>query len=131
MFLDSSAIIEDLRGNEAVAELVSRADLTVTSSICVTEVLSAPMGAGSTDVDRERSRFGGVRSIPFDERLARRAGALQDDLFDRGEPLPGRDLMIAATAIDVDDTLVVTDADFDTDPITDRIDVVRIDPLPF
>lgn len=130
MFLDSSAIREDLRGNHEVAQYVS-GELLLTSSVCVTEVLVGAMGAQSTDVERERARFGGVRSVDYDERLARKAAALQDDLLDAGAPLPGRDLMIAATAIDLDDELVVADTDFDTSPIRDRIDVTRFDPLPF
>jgi len=88
------------------------------------------MESGSSDGGRERARFGGVPSVDYEERIARTVAVLQDDLLNAWALLPGRDLMIAATAIEVDDVLVVADGDLDTDPIRDRIDVTHFDPLP-
>src|SRR5436190_2819098 len=43
--------------------------------------------------------------IPSDQEVARRAGAVQADLLDKGTPMPGMDLLIASTALVHDLTL--------------------------
>ena len=64
-FLDSSAIIEYLRGNRTLTEYLDEQRPWWTSTICVFEVLNGPAGSEGFDPIEERQRFGGVRALEF------------------------------------------------------------------
>jgi predicted nucleic acid-binding protein len=127
-FLDTSVIIDMLDpsvdGVEAAAEHHGRPFLT--SSICVFEVLNGVLGSGSTDVVAERNRFGGVRALEFNDRLALEAARLQDELVSDGDRLAARDAIIAATARSTGDHLLVADTDFRTSLLESRMDVTNL-----
>lgn len=126
-FLDSSVIIDMIEGVEETVEYVeAQGTPYLTSSICVYEVLEGPLGSGTTDVVAERERFGGVRALELNERLAIEAARLQDELLDDGQRMPVRDLLIAATARSTGDHLVVSDADFRTDVLESRMQVTNL-----
>lgn len=126
-FLDSSVIIDMLEGVDDTVEFVeSQGKPYLTSAICVYEVLEGPLGSGRTDVDAERQRFGGVRSLEFNENIALEAARLQDELLDDGERMAVRDCMIAATARSTGDHLVVADSDFQTDVLESRMRVTNL-----
>ncbi len=126
-FLDSSVIIDMLEGVESTVEYVgSQSGPYLTSSICVYEVLEGPLGGDQTDVEAERRRFGGVRSVGFDERLALEAARLQDECIADGQRMAVRDLMIAATASTTSNHLIVADSDFQTDALGSRIRVTNV-----
>jgi predicted nucleic acid-binding protein len=57
-FLDSSTIIEYLRGNGTVIEYLDEGRPWWTSTICVFEVLNGPAGSEGFDPLEERQRFG-------------------------------------------------------------------------
>ena len=126
-FLDSSVIIDMLEGVPDVVEYVEdRGQPSLTSSVCVFEVIDGEVGSGSTDVVAVRQEFGGVRSLDLNEQIAMEAGRMQDQLMDDGERMAARDLLIAATARSTGDELIVADGDFETRLLTDLMDVTNL-----
>ena len=126
-FLDSSVIIEMLAGTSDVVEFVeARGQPYLTSSLCVYEVVDGRVGSGETDVTAVRQQFGGVEALEVDEQFALEAARMQDELMDRGERMPARDLLIAATARSTGDELVVADGDFETGLLTELMDVTNL-----
>ena len=51
---------------------------------------------------------------------------MQDQLMDDGERMAARDLLIAATARSTGDELIVADGDFETQLLTDLVDVTNL-----
>ena len=126
-FLDSSVIIDMLEGVPDVVEYVEdRGQPYLTSSVCVFEVIDGEVGSESTDIVAVRQEFGGVRALDLNEQIALEAGRMQDQLMDDGERMAARDLLIAATARSTGDELIVADGDFETQPLTDLMDVTNL-----
>lgn len=126
-FLDSSVIIDMLEGVPDVVEYVEdRGQPYLTSSVCVFEVIDGEVGSGSTDVVAVRQEFGGVRALDLNTQIALEAGRMQDQLMGDGERMAARDLLIAATARSTGDELIVADGDFETQPLTDLMDVTNL-----
>lgn len=55
--------------------------------------------------------------------LARDAAELLEYLVSRGSPLAARDAYVAGAAVSLDERLVASDADFDTDALRERLAV--------
>ena len=126
-FLDSSVIIDMLEGvPDVVGYVEDRGQPYLTSSVCVFEVIDGEVGSGSTDVVAVRQEFGGVRALDLNEQIALEAGRMQDQLMDDGERMAARDLLIAATARSTGDELIVADGDFETQLLTDLMDVTNL-----
>ena len=126
-FLDSSVIIDMLEGIPDVVEYVEdRGQPYLTSSICVFEVINGEVGSESTDIVAARQEFGGVRALDLNEQIALEAGRMQDQLMNDGERMATRDLLIAATARSTGDELIVADGDFETQLLTDLMDVTNL-----
>ena len=126
-FLDSSVIIDMLEGVPDVVEYVEdRGQPYLTSSVCVFEVIDGEVGSESTDIVAVRQEFGGVRALDLNEQIALEAGRMQDQLMDDGERMAARDLLIAATARSTGDELIVADGDFETQLLTDLMDVTNL-----
>jgi len=125
-FLDSSTIIEYLRGNAAVVDYLDAREPWWTSSICVFEVLNGPAGSPDFDPVEARQAFGGVRVLEFNEALALEGARLQHECVAEGDELSPRDAMIAATARSTGDEYVVADADFETKPLDDAMEVTNL-----
>lgn len=126
-FLDASVIIDYLEGIDGVVSFVDAQDTLLTSTICVYEVLEGEVFApGSSDVFGRRQDFGRVEAIEFSEAVALEAARLQDELRADGDPLSPRDVMIAATARSTGADLAVADSDFQTDVLTEVMDVTNL-----
>lgn len=125
-FLDSSTIVEYLRGNGTVIDYLDERRPWWTSTICVFEVLNGPAGSADFDPVEERQRFGGVQALEFNEQLALEASRLQRASIQDGSELSHRDAMIAATARSTGDEYVVADSDFETAPIEDVMEVTNL-----
>lgn len=126
-FLDSSVIIDMLAGVPDIVEAVEeRGQPYLTSSLCVFEVVDGKVGSGETDVVGVRQQFGGVQALDLNEQIALEATRIQDELMDDGERMAARDLLIAATARSTGDELVVADGDFETDLLTELMDVTNL-----
>ncbi|WP_435158858.1 PIN domain-containing protein [Haladaptatus sp. DFWS20] len=128
-FLDSSVIIDMLEGVPDVAEAVEeRGQPYLTSSLCVFEVLDGTVGNGKTDVVEVRQQFGGVRALDLNEQIALEAARMQDTLMNDGQRMAARDLLIAATAKSTGDELIVADRDFETNYLTEIMDITNLNP---
>lgn len=73
-----------------------------------------------------RQQLGGVRALDLNEQTALEAARMQDELMDDGERLAARDLLIASSARSTGDELVVSGSDFETDLLTELIDVTNL-----
>jgi len=126
-FLDSSVIIDMLQGVPDVVEYVEdRGQPYLTSSLCVYEVIDGEVGSGQTDVVDVRQEFGGVQALDLNEQVALEACRMQDRLMDDGERMAARDLLIAATARSTGDELIVSDRDFETQHLSELMDVTNL-----
>lgn len=125
-FLDSSTIIEYLRGNQTVIDYLDERQPWWTSTICVFEVLNGPAGSPNFDPLEERQKFSGVQALEFNEQLALEASRLQDASITDGSEFSHRDAMIAATARSTGDEYVVTDSDFETESLEALMDVTNL-----
>jgi predicted nucleic acid-binding protein len=125
-FLDSSTIIEYLRGNQTVIDYLDTRNPWWTSTICVFEVLNGPAGSPDFDPVEERQAFSGVQALEFNEQLALEATRLQNESIEDGSELSPRDAMIAATARSTGDEYVVADSDFQTEPLEELMTVTNL-----
>lgn len=112
MILDSTFLIDVLRGETAVGELIAELDTTGTpfvSAVTVMELVEGIHLATATDDERAavEELLAEVHELPFDRDCALQAGRINADLVSAGKPIDETDVMIAATAI-VHDRPVVT-----------------------
>ncbi|TYT62887.1 type II toxin-antitoxin system VapC family toxin [Natrialba swarupiae] len=112
MILDSTFLIDVLRGSSDVAELIEDVDASgapFVSAVTVMELHEGIHLADSTDDERAtvRKLLTDIDELPFDRECAIRAGRINADLVSSGEPIDETDVMIAATAL-VHDYPVVT-----------------------
>jgi predicted nucleic acid-binding protein len=128
-FLDSSTIIEYLRGNQAVIDYLDTRKPWWTSTLCVFEVLNGPAGSPDFDPIEARQQFSGVHTLEFNEQLAMEAARLQNEAIADGSELSPRDAMIAATARSTGDEYVVADSDFQTAPLENVMTVTNLEEL--
>jgi hypothetical protein len=126
-FLDTTVIIDMLEGvSDVINHVQDRGQSYLTSSLCVFEIIDGEVGSGSTDVVAVRQEFGGVRALDLNEQIAMEAGRMQDQLMDDGERMTVRDLLIAATARSTGDEFIVADSDFETELLTDLMEVTNL-----
>lgn len=112
--LDTSALIDVLRGDEAVLRetdrLENEGNIPVLSTVAVFEVLS---GVEYTQSRVERVRFEGLlsrlRIEPFDQESARRAAQLRGEFLRTGRSPGAPDVMIAGQALAGGHVLVTRD----------------------
>lgn len=82
-----------------------------------------PSGRGPAEFDVVDSALGWLTVTDETADLARAAGELQEELYQRGEPLTARNAFIAGAAKGLGERLVVADSDFDVEGITDVLAV--------
>ncbi|WP_049926600.1 type II toxin-antitoxin system VapC family toxin [Halopiger goleimassiliensis] len=104
MILDSTFLIDVLRGSSDVAELIEDVDATGTpfvSAVTVMELFEGIHLADATEDERAtvRQLLTDVNELPFDRECAMRAGQINADLVSSGEPIDETDVVIAATAL--------------------------------
>lgn len=112
MILDTSFLIDVLRGSTAVEDLLETVDARGTAAVSTVSVMELWEGVQRAAAsDRERAAvealLGDIRTAPFDRNCAIKAGALNAELAEAGTPVATADVMIAATA-HVHDWPVVT-----------------------
>lgn len=111
LLLDTDTVIEVLRGNPRAS--AARAALPAETSIAVSSITAAELyfgAARSADpatATRQVAAFlSGLQVIAVGEMIAARFGALKASLRAAGQIIPDFDLLIAATALVHDRTLV-------------------------
>jgi tRNA(fMet)-specific endonuclease VapC len=103
MILDTTFLVDVLRGEGTVADLVSDLDerTPYVSSITVMELYEGVHLADTTDTQRDavEGLLTEINELPFGRDCAIAAGRLGAELVSTGEPIDETDVMIAATAL--------------------------------
>lgn len=107
MILDTSFLIDVLRGDESVDEWEREIDerrAGIVTSITVMELWEGIHRTEATDEERERVRelLEGLTHVDFDRESAMRAGEISATLAQNGERIEAEDVMIAAIALERD-----------------------------
>lgn len=113
LFLDSSAIIEYLKGNEKVREVMSQAEEIYTSTICAYEVL---MGEKFKEFKGQKSSYKNadrlftvIDPLPFTYSNATTASEIAAKLAIKGKKVDEFDGLIAAQALELGATVFTKD----------------------
>lgn len=111
MLLDTTFLVDVLRGENGVAERERDLDdrgVGTISSVSVMELWEGIQRAEASENERAavEQLLTGLSEASFDRETAKRAGALNVELADRGEPIDVEDVMIAATALERDDPVL-------------------------
>ncbi len=112
--LDTNVCIAFLNGTDVEVRTRLTAEDPEEVVLCSTVKAELLYGARhSTHVDRNLSRlaafFAPFKSLPFDDDAAEIYGLVRAQLRRAGRPIGGNDLIIAATALAADATLVTRD----------------------
>lgn len=116
MILDSTFLVDVLRGEGTVEELLGEVDTSgppFVTSVTIMELYEGIYLAESTERERAivEELLDGVNEIPFDRACAKRAGQINAELVTTGQPVDETDVMIAATALDYDLPVVTRNVD--------------------
>lgn len=111
MVLDTTFLVDVLRGSENVADLVKEIDRTgapFISSITAMELSEGIRRAEASAAERAavEALLTDIEEFPFDHDCATRAGELLVELEQAGEPIDTTDAMSAATALVHDHAVV-------------------------
>jgi len=115
MILDTTFLVDVLRGAESVADLVSDLDeeAPYVSSITVMELHEGVHVADTTETQRDAvaELLTEINELPFDRDCAMAAGRLNAELVSAGERIDETDVMIAATALVHDHPVMTRNVD--------------------
>lgn len=121
---DSSVLIDYLDGVEAaVSYAEAHADeRAVTIPLVRFEIYQGEVyKAGEADFDAVDGALDWLVVVEESAALARTAAELLEYVASRGSPLAARDAYIAGAAASLDERLVASDSDFDTDALGERL----------
>ena len=126
MILDTTFLIDVLRGDNSVTELEDELDASGTphaSSITVMELYEGVHLADTTEAQREavENLLTEITELAFDRACAMQAGRISAELVSAGDPIDETDVMIAATALVHDRPVVTRNVDH-----FERIDDVEV-----
>lgn len=123
---DSSVLIDYLDGVESVvAYIEANADERATTiPLVLFEVYQGEVyKSGPADFTAVEEALDWVEVIDESPGLARDAAELLDFVASRGSPLAARDAYVAGAAASLDESLAVTDSDFDTEALRERLEI--------
>jgi predicted nucleic acid-binding protein len=123
---DSSVLIDYLDGvDEAMDYVVDRSDeRAIAPPLVLFEVYQGEgFKSGPADFDAVDGALGWLTIVDETPAIARAAAELQAALRGTGDPLAARDGFVAGAASALNERLVVADADFDVDGITQVLDI--------
>jgi len=126
MFVDTGVLFDAIAGRPQTVEALDGESQIHSSTISITEYLEGRIQAGCKSISREMDRLPGVNWRPYTKPTGIKAGHLQLELEQTGDRLGQRDLMIAATALEVGDDFLVTDNDFQVPAIENEISVLNL-----
>jgi predicted nucleic acid-binding protein len=111
MILDTSFLIDVLRGDESAADVVERLDRSgplCVSAVTVMELWEGIHLSNSEACEREsvQQMLEGLTEVPFDRPSAMMAGELNATFVESGRQIESADVMIAATALVKDEPVV-------------------------
>lgn len=123
---DSSVLIDYLDGVEDAVHYVERHldERAVAPPLVMFEVYQGEVfKSGPTDLDAVDAALGWLAVVEADAELSRTTAELQNELRKRGDPLAARDALVAGTALELGERLVVADSDFEVDGMADLLSV--------
>ena len=123
---DSSVLIDYLDGvDEAVDYVVDHPDKrAIAPPLVLFEVYQGEVfNSGPADFDAVDGVLGWLTIVDETPAIARAAAELRATLRATGDPLAARDGFVAGAAKSLDGRLVVADAEFDVDGITQALDI--------
>ena len=123
---ESSVLIDYLDGVDSVLTYIEgHADeRAVTIPLVLFEVYQGEVyKSGATDFAAVEQALDWVEVIDESAVLARDAAELLDFLASRGSAFAARDAYIAGAAAGLEQRLAVSDADFDTDALRERVEI--------
>jgi len=123
--LDTSVIVDLLRGDPTVAEKVRECDEIFTSVVVIGELLYGALHSANSEANlRLVADFASsITALPTDRRTAEAYARMKQGLRAKGRPIPDNDLWVAAVAVQHGLSLVARDTHFD------QIDELRHDPI--
>ena len=126
MILDTTFLVDVLRGSESVASLVEEIDRTGAPFVSSITTMELSEGIRRSDVSAAEhaaveALLADIEEFPFDHDCATRAGELRVELDRAGEPIEPTDAMIAATALVHDHAVVTRNVDH-----FERVDGVEV-----
>ena len=127
---DKSVLIDYLDGEPtAVGYITDHAgERAVAPPLVLFEVYQGEVyRSDGTDLDAVDGALGWLTVVDGTARFARAAAELQAELRRRGSPLAARDAYVAGTATALDEPLVVSDSDFETDALRETVDLTVLD----
>ncbi len=109
MLLDTTFLVDFVRGEEGVEPLLEELDVAYVSTVSVMELWEGVHLSRRTEDERRdvESLLNEVRELPFTTECGMEAGRISAELVENGTPVDSDDVMIAATA-KVEDQPVVT-----------------------
>ena len=113
--LDTSVIVELLRGDKTVAEKVGGLDEIFTSVVVIGELLYGARHSANSEANLElvADFASSITALPSDRMTAEAYGRLKHGLRAKGRPIPDNDLRVAATAVQHGLTLLSRDTHFE------------------
>ncbi len=123
---DSSVLIDYLDGVDGAVRYVETHldERAVAPPLAMFEVYQGEVfKSGPTDLDAVDAAFGWLTVVDSNADLSRTTAELQDELRRLGDPLAARDALVAGTAFELDERLVVADSDFDVEGIAELLTV--------
>ena len=118
IFLDSSAIIDFLKGDKKAIDAIQNATDVYTSALCAYEILLGEAYAESKGrpghYSRARRFFDSISTLPFTSTDALCAAGIVSALLRKGKRVSEMDSLIASQALLTNAIIVTRDAHFDT-----------------
>lgn len=115
MILDSTLINtlarDDPTAAETLEELIDTGTPVAFSALTVFEVEVGLRGVAAQHRDRFENVVNRIDVVPLTRDVAHRAAAIQRDLYDHGEPIGVVDVLIAATALERDESVLTRNVD--------------------
>lgn len=127
MLLDTTFLVDVLRGAEGVEDLERELNDRGAGTVSAISVMELWEGIRRMDRTKDEQAavdrlLSGLTEASFDRETAMRAGTLNAELTDAGEPIDVEDVMIAATALQRDEPVLTRNVDH-----FDRIDGLDVE----
>ena len=115
MILDSTFINtlvrDDPAATETLEQLIDAGTPVAFSALTVFEVEVGLRGAAAQHRDRFENVVNRIDVVPLTRDVAHRAAAIQQNLYDRGDPIGAVDVLIAATALERGEEVLTRNTD--------------------
>ena|SRR3989338_930884 len=108
--LDSTFLIDAIAGEKETLPLLSGKATLLTTQICMFEVIRGlfKKKASPLKIQEVMELFEHIRVLPFDDQAVVKSAEISAELWNRGNPIPDSDCMIAGSALSKKIPVLVT-----------------------